>query len=92
MSLNFDWRMQVLRHCRTREFSTKIISRDEAAVFEQFKRCKYGFSWFFESTNLSLEEMRDTYSERITSRVFSYYDAIRLIGDDIRIKKVMLNK
>jgi DNA replication protein DnaC len=44
------------------------------------------------STNLSLEEMRDTYSERITSRVFSYYDAIRLIGDDIRIKKVMLNK
>ena len=44
------------------------------------------------STNLSLEEMRDTYSERITSRVFSYYDAIRLIGDDIRIKKVMMNK
>ncbi len=44
------------------------------------------------STNLSLEEMRDTYSERITSRIFSYYDAIRLIGDDIRIKKVMMNK
>ncbi len=41
------------------------------------------------STNLSLLEMRDTYSERITSRVFSYYDTIRLIGDDIRIKKVM---
>ena len=44
------------------------------------------------STNLSLEQMRDTYSERITSRVFSNYDAIRLIGDDIRIKKVMMNK
>ncbi len=44
------------------------------------------------STNLSLEQMRDTYSERITSRVFSYYDAIRLIGNDIRIKKVMMNK
>lgn len=56
MSLDFDCRMQVLRHCRTREFSTKIISRDEAAVFEQFKRSKYGFSWFFESTNLSLED------------------------------------
>ena len=44
------------------------------------------------STNLSLEEMRETYSERITSRVFSYYDAIKLIGEDIRIKKVMMNK
>lgn len=41
------------------------------------------------STNLSLEEMRDTYSERITSRVFSNYDVIKLIGNDIRIKKVI---
>ncbi|MCR4567645.1 MAG: ATP-binding protein [Pseudobutyrivibrio sp.] len=41
------------------------------------------------STNLSFEDMRDTYSERITSRVFSYYEAIKLIGEDIRIKKVI---
>ncbi|MCR5194835.1 MAG: ATP-binding protein [Pseudobutyrivibrio sp.] len=41
------------------------------------------------STNLSLEDMRDTYSERITSRVFSYYEPIKLIGEDIRIKKVI---
>lgn len=43
------------------------------------------------STNLSLEELRDTYSERITSRVFSNYEAIKLIGNDIRIKKVISN-
>ncbi len=41
------------------------------------------------STNFSLEDMRDTYSERITSRVFSYYETIKLIGNDIRIKKVI---
>jgi DNA replication protein DnaC len=43
------------------------------------------------STNLSFEEMRDTYSERITSRVFSNYDVLKLIGEDIRIKKVINN-
>jgi len=41
------------------------------------------------STNLSLENMRDAYSERITSRVFSNYELLKLIGDDIRIKKVI---
>ncbi len=41
------------------------------------------------STNLSLGQMRDTYSERITSRIFSNYEIIKLIGEDIRMKKVM---
>ena len=41
------------------------------------------------STNFSLEELRDTYSERITSRIFSNYETIKLIGNDIRIKKVI---
>ena len=41
------------------------------------------------STNLSLAEMRDTYSERITSRILSYYEKIKLFGQDIRIKKVI---
>ena len=44
------------------------------------------------STNFSLEALRDTYSERITSRVFSNYETIKLIGSDIRIKKVISNK
>ncbi len=41
------------------------------------------------STNFSLKELRDTYSERITSRVFSNYEVIHLIGEDIRLKKVI---
>lgn len=36
------------------------------------------------STNLSLNEMRDTYSERTISRVFSNYKIIKLIGEDLR--------
>ena len=39
------------------------------------------------STNLSLKELTDTYSERTTSRIFSNYKYIKLIGEDIRLKK-----
>lgn len=39
------------------------------------------------STNLSLERLRNTYSERIFSRVLSGYKMIYLFGDDIRMKK-----
>ncbi len=44
------------------------------------------------STNYSLGQIRDQYSERITSRVISQYTIIHLKGDDIRIKKVISNK
>ncbi|MCR4693740.1 MAG: ATP-binding protein [Pseudobutyrivibrio sp.] len=44
------------------------------------------------STNFSRNELRDAYSERITSRVLSCYTDIHLIGEDIRIKKVINNK
>lgn len=40
------------------------------------------------STNLSLGEMADRYSERITSRILSSYKVIRLIGDDIRLNNI----
>lgn len=39
------------------------------------------------STNLSLTEIRDRYSERISSRIRSSYKAIALYGEDIRRKK-----
>lgn len=39
------------------------------------------------STNLSMNQLADTYSERTFSRVFSNYTMIKLFGDDIRIKK-----
>ncbi len=39
------------------------------------------------STNLGLNQLADTYSERTFSRVSSHYTMIKLFGDDIRIKK-----
>jgi putative DNA replication protein dnaC len=36
------------------------------------------------STNLSLDKMRDTYSERVTSRIRKSFIYIRLFGNDIR--------
>lgn len=42
------------------------------------------------STNLSLEDINSTYTERIFSRISSNYTMLRLIGDDIRIQKKLL--
>lgn len=39
------------------------------------------------STNLSVREFRDTYSERIFSRVIEHYSWHKIYGDDIRFKK-----
>lgn len=45
------------------------------------------------STNLSLEELRDRYSDRIFSRITSNYQICKLSGPDIRIyKKRMANR
>ncbi|MFQ9516340.1 MAG: ATP-binding protein [Eubacterium sp.] len=43
------------------------------------------------STNLSLEELKQSYSERIFSRTLGEYTYFKFFGDDIRIKK-NLNK
>ena len=42
------------------------------------------------STNLTLGNFMDTYSERVFSRVSSNYTMIKLIGKDIRIQKKIL--
>lgn len=39
------------------------------------------------STNLSIDKLRDTYSDRISSRIISQYSIIPLYGEDIRTKK-----
>lgn len=39
------------------------------------------------STNLSLENFAETYTERTFSRISSAYTLLKLFGDDIRIKK-----
>ena len=42
------------------------------------------------STNLTLKNFSDTYSERTFSRIASNYQMISLIGKDIRIQKIFL--
>ncbi len=39
------------------------------------------------STNLSVNELRNAYSERIVSRIINDYRILQLFGEDIRIKK-----
>lgn len=39
------------------------------------------------STNLSLDDLRTQYSERIFSRIVNDYNILKLFGDDIRLKK-----
>ena len=39
------------------------------------------------STNLSLESLADLYTERSFSRITSRYSLLKIVGDDIRIKK-----
>ena len=39
------------------------------------------------TTNLSLSELRDRYSDRIFSRITSNYEVCKLTGKDIRMKK-----
>lgn len=41
------------------------------------------------STNLSFQELRDRYSERIFSRFTGYYNFLMIVGEDIRIKKAI---
>lgn len=43
------------------------------------------------STNLSLEDLKNSYSERIASRIFGGYTTFKIFGDDIRIKKQITN-
>ena len=44
------------------------------------------------STNLSLESLVEVYSERTFSRITSNYTMLKITGDDIRIKKKLMNR
>lgn len=44
------------------------------------------------STNLSLDSLADLYTERSFSRITSNYIMLKLIGDDIRIKKKLISR
>lgn len=40
------------------------------------------------STNLSMEELKTTYTERLNSRLFGNFKSLVFLGDDIRLEKV----
>ncbi|MBR7000585.1 MAG: ATP-binding protein [Lachnospiraceae bacterium] len=42
------------------------------------------------STNITMDQIRARYSERIASRLFNNYQYIKLMGDDIRVRKLFL--
>ena len=44
------------------------------------------------STNLSFDDINANYNERIFSRLTGYYKLVKLTGNDIRIKKAILEK
>lgn len=44
------------------------------------------------STNLSMAQIREIYSERTSSRIFSNYTPCKLFGNDIRIQKKLNHK
>lgn len=44
------------------------------------------------STNLSFDDLREQYSERIFSRITSSYSLLKLTGDDIRLKKAIASR
>lgn len=44
------------------------------------------------STNLSIDMLRDAYSDRVTSRLMSHYMTIPLYGGDIRMKKKQISR
>ena len=43
------------------------------------------------STNLSIDELMEQYSERILSRLYGEYDMLKFFGDDIRLTKKFKN-
>ena len=42
------------------------------------------------STNFSFDDLREQYSERIFSRITSNYILLKITGDDIRLKKAIM--
>jgi DNA replication protein DnaC len=69
------------------EFNNSFISSQlYYCINERFLRQKSTLI----STNFSLKEIRDNYSDRIYSRLFNDYISIKIYGQDIRIRKAFM--
>lgn len=86
MEYIFDCDLLIIDDLGT-EFNNSFISSQlYYCINERFLRQKSTLI----STNLSLEEIRANYSDRIYSRLFNDYISIKIYGQDIRIKKAIM--
>ncbi|MBQ8802086.1 MAG: ATP-binding protein [Tyzzerella sp.] len=84
----FDCDLLIIDDLGTELANTLTTSQLFLCVNERLSRRKSTII----STNLSVETMRHTYSERTFSRITSNYTMLKLTGDDIRIKKKLMNR
>ena len=80
-----NWRpdLLILDDCGTEVSNTFTVSR----LFQLLNERALLRKSTIISTNLSIREFRDVYSERIFSRITSSYTLLKLTGSDIRIRR-----
>ncbi len=79
----FDCQLLIIDDLGTEMNNTFVTSQLFYCINERLNRNKGTII----STNLSPDMLRDTYSDRVASRMISSYTTIPLYGDDIRVKK-----
>ena len=79
----FDCDLQIIDDLGTEMTNTFVASQLFLCINERLMNKKSTII----STNLSLESLRDLYSERVFSRISSNFKMRKLIGKDIRLMK-----
>ena len=81
----FDCDLLIIDDLGTEVNNTFVTSQLFLCINERIMRKKSTII----STNLGLGIFKETYSERVFSRIMSHYEMVPLIGQDIRIQKTL---
>ena len=81
----YDCDLLIIDDLGTELTNSFVQTRLFDCINERFLRRKHTVI----SSNLSINELRDSYSERVASRVASNYTVIKLFAKDIRIQKAL---
>lgn len=81
----FDCDLLIIDDLGTELNNTFVTSQLFLCINERIMRGKSTII----STNLGLGLFKETYSERVFSRILSHYDMVPLVGEDIRIQKTL---
>ena len=79
----FDCDLLIIDDLGTELINTFTVSQLFYCVNERLNRQKGTII----STNLSLNRLRDEFTERVTSRILSQYRILPLLGEDLRLAK-----